>query len=121
MYRSQTKLIILFLSSLTLLSCSGTRAYRTQEVLINKNEIYNVAVGERTSLNELYLQLKKLIDKVTKNSHSKLNYRDFREGDVRHSQADISKISNLLSFKPTHRINEGLAETINWHFQRIKK
>jgi len=39
-YRSQTKLIILFLSSLTLLSCSGTRAYRTQEVLINKNEIY---------------------------------------------------------------------------------
>ena len=85
------------------------------------NTIYNVAVGDRTSLNELYLQLKKLIDKITKIPHSKLNYRDFREGDVRHSQADISKISDLLSFKPTHRINAGLAETVNWHLQRIKK
>jgi UDP-N-acetylglucosamine 4-epimerase len=85
------------------------------------NNIYNVALGDRTSLNELYIQLKKLIDKVTKISHSKLNYRDFREGDVRHSQADISKISDLLSFKPTHRINAGLAETVNWHFKRMKK
>jgi len=82
------------------------------------NQIYNVAVGDRTSLNDLYMKLKILIDKTTNTLHSKVNYRDFRDGDVRHSQADISKISNLLSFNPTHRIDEGLFETVKWHFTR---
>ena len=79
------------------------------------NNIYNVAVGERTSLNDLYDLIKKHLYKITKNSHSKLQYRDFREGDVRHSLADISKASKLLGYKPKYRVKSGIKLTIDWH------
>jgi len=79
------------------------------------NNIYNVAVGERTSLNELYDLIKKRLYKITKNSHSKLQYRDFREGDVRHSLADISKASKLLGYKPKYRVKSSIKLTIDWH------
>ncbi len=79
------------------------------------NQVYNVAVGDRTTLNELFAQLKRLLSEIDpKISHASANYADFRSGDVRHSQADITKAITLLGYKPTHRINDGLSETVKW-------
>ena len=85
------------------------------------NNIYNIAVGDRTSLNDLYSSLRKLIYKKNKIEHSRLIYRDFREGDVMHSQADISKAKNLLGYRPTHRVEAGLKNTVDWHANNINK
>ncbi len=82
------------------------------------NNIYNVAVGDRTSLNELYKILQELIFKYNKISHEKLKYRDFREGDVRHSQADISKAKNLLGYNPVFKVRDGLEKTVRWHIEK---
>ena len=49
------------------------------------------------------------------------SYRDFRAGDVRHSLADISKAAELLGYAPTHRINEGLAEAMDWYVEDLSK
>jgi UDP-N-acetylglucosamine 4-epimerase len=80
------------------------------------NQIYNIALNERTSLNQLYETLRSLL--LAQFPHLKVHhpqYGDFREGDVRHSQADISKAIKLLGFQPTHRVSEGLGESINWY------
>jgi len=83
------------------------------------NQIYNVALNERTSLNELY---EKILDRVILNEPSvsrlKPIYRDFRDGDVLHSQADISKARMLLQYEPSHNISEGLDEAMNWYINR---
>jgi len=82
------------------------------------NQVYNVAVGERISLNQLFEliriglerqcpQLKKL----------RAIHQDFRAGDIKHSQADISKAKNLLGYEPSHRINEGLDITLQWYLK----
>ena len=80
------------------------------------NQVYNVAVGDRTTLNELFKCIhSSLADQVA--NFPKLNptYNDFRDGDVRHSQADISKANNLLAYSPTHRLKEGIDSTVRWH------
>jgi UDP-N-acetylglucosamine 4-epimerase len=87
------------------------------------NQVYNVALNERTSLNELYEMLRSELAESLPWLHAHRPQRGpFREGDVRHSQADISKAATLLGFAPTHRIREGLRETIGWyqkHFAAI--
>ena len=82
------------------------------------NNIYNIAVGDRTSLNELYKSLQGLIHKKSKTQHSKLIYRDFREGDVKHSQADISKAKKLLGYRPAYKVKIGLQKTVDWHVDK---
>jgi UDP-N-acetylglucosamine 4-epimerase len=85
-----------------------------------KNQVYNVALGERTTLNELY---KILVDSLLQHRSIKVTeptYRDFREGDVRHSMADISKIGRLLSYQPSHRISEGIKTAMAWYVSGIK-
>ena len=82
------------------------------------NNIYNIAVGDRTSLNELYKSLQGLIHKKSKTQHSKLIYRDFREGDVKHSQADISKAKKLLGYRPAYKVKIGLQRTVDWHVDK---
>jgi len=84
------------------------------------NNIYNIAVGDRTSLNQLYETLRLEIKKKINLDHTRLTYRDFREGDVRHSQADISKANEFLGYKPSHNITKGLKETVNWHLNKNK-
>jgi len=82
------------------------------------NQVYNVAVGGRTTLNSLYTELHSLL--LPRYPHLegvKPSYRDFRSGDVKHSLADIGKSSSLLGYKPTHRIREGLEETVNWYIE----
>ncbi|AZT84521.1 Vi polysaccharide biosynthesis UDP-N-acetylglucosaminuronic acid C-4 epimerase TviC [Marinobacter sp. NP-4(2019)] len=80
-----------------------------------KNEVYNVAVGDRTTLNTLIDSLK---DALAGNDVVYLKapvYRDFREGDVRHSQADISKAASKLGYAPEFRIGEGIARAMPWY------
>lgn len=91
---------------------------QNQEAL---NQVYNVALGDRTSLNELFQYLHDtlkniLIAKEVRQSITPLpTYRDFREGDVYHSQADISKAQRLLAYRPTHHINKGIELAIPWY------
>ena len=86
------------------------------------NQIYNVAVGDRTSLNQLYFHLRdNLIDDFTHLVGAQPVYRDFRAGDVRHSLADISKGMSLLGYQPTHRIAEGLKEAMVWYTGHLSK
>ena len=84
------------------------------------NQVYNVALNERTSLNQLYEMIRSLLVKEFPylNKH-KPEYVDFREGDVRHSQADISKAARLLGYKPTHRIDKGLKQALDWYIANV--
>lgn len=85
------------------------------------NQVYNAAVGYRTSLNQLYDQLHfNLLPNYLSLRDFKPVYRDFRAADVRHSQADISKAIKLLGYKPTHRIEEGLKLAMNWYLQHLR-
>ena len=69
------------------------------------NQVYNVAVAERTTLNELFeLERALLMEHFPRVRECRPRYREFREGDVRHSQADISKARKLLGYAPTHRV-----------------
>ena len=80
------------------------------------NQVYNVAVGDQTSLNQLYLFLRDhLTEYFPYLSEAKPIYRNFRSGDVRHSLADISKGSKLLGYEPTHRVGDGLREAMVWY------
>ena len=80
------------------------------------NQVYNVAVGDKTSLNQLYFHLRDNLVKHFPNlKDSQPLYRDFRAGDVRHSLADINKGKRLLGYAPSHRVCEGLKEAMNWY------
>jgi UDP-N-acetylglucosamine 4-epimerase len=80
------------------------------------NQVYNVAVGDRTTLNELYAQLKaNLLPLYAHLADATPVYRDFRAGDVRHSLADISKAATRLGYAPTQRIGQGLELAMPWY------
>ena len=77
--------------------------------------MYNVAVGERTSLSELYLLIKESLAKHGVSVDSELAYSAFRVGDVRHSLASIDKARNFLGYSPSHNVEQGLAEAMAWY------
>ena len=80
------------------------------------NQVFNVAVGDRTTLNELYAQLhSNLLPCYPHLQGTQPLYRDFRTGDVRHSLADISKAAARLGYLPTQRIGQGLALAMPWY------
>jgi UDP-N-acetylglucosamine 4-epimerase len=82
------------------------------------NQVYNVAVGERTSLNDLYHEIhQQLLPRYSHLAEAKPIYCDFRSGDVRHSLANISKAGSLLGYTPTCRLRDGLAEAVVWYIQ----
>ena len=85
-------------------------------------EIYNVAVGKRTTLNELYFIIR---DALAEDNPELRNlepvYRDERPGDVKHSLADISKITAALGYAPTHDVAAGLAESLAWYRRSMSR
>ncbi len=84
------------------------------------NQVYNVAVGQRTSLNELFERLRMMLaPRFAHLAGFKPVYRDFRAGDVRHSLADISKASRCLGYEPTHTIGDGLSEAMEWYLAHL--
>jgi UDP-N-acetylglucosamine/UDP-N-acetylgalactosamine 4-epimerase len=81
-----------------------------------KNQIYNVAVGHRTTLNQLFNTIQeKIINRILDQNKVEIEYRDFRAGDVRHSQADISKAKTLLGYEPSHAVDQGLEDSMDWY------
>jgi UDP-N-acetylglucosamine 4-epimerase len=78
------------------------------------NEVYNIAVGENTSLNRLLEILRMLLQKDFQPV-----YRPFRAGDVRHSLADISLARERLGYAPTHSLTSGLREARSWYVNRF--
>lgn len=80
-----------------------------------KDEVYNVAVGDRTTLNELYKSIQLALQENDIEATSAPIFQDFRAGDVRHSQADVSKAVNNLGYAPEYRILEGIAKAMPWY------
>lgn len=83
------------------------------------NQIYNVAVGERTTLNDLFRLIRDgLVPHVPTAAAARPAYREFRAGDVRHSLADVSKAARLLGYAPTHTLAQGIDQAIQWYLAR---
>lgn len=80
-----------------------------------KNQVYNVAVGDRTTLNDLFNAIKAALNENGVIYTKEPVYREFRVGDVRHSQASIAKIQNLLRYKPQFSIQQGIQKAILWY------
>lgn len=85
-----------------------------------KNEVYNVAVGGRTTLNTLFNALTESLSDNGVNYSQDPIYQDFRKGDVRHSQADIGKIENALGYSPKFSIMQGIKKAMPWYVQFLK-
>jgi len=81
------------------------------------NQVYNVAVDDRTTLNRLFQMLRDAIAVTIPGVSAVTPKRlDFRPGDVRHSQADIGKARRLLGYAPTHRLADGIRSSLPWYF-----
>jgi len=84
------------------------------------DQIYNVALNDRTSLNKLYHMIEdRLIQRTVGLEKKEPIYRDFRAGDVRHSQANIDKAQALLNYQPKYKVSEGMDETIDWYVSSL--
>lgn len=85
------------------------------------NQVYNVAYGARTTLNELYGEIReRLARRHPRIAEARPDYHDFRAGDVRHSQADISKAVSLLGYAPSHDLQSGLDVTTEWFLDELE-
>ncbi|RUM40111.1 MAG: Vi polysaccharide biosynthesis UDP-N-acetylglucosaminuronic acid C-4 epimerase TviC [Desulfobulbus sp.] len=84
------------------------------------DQVYNVAFGERTTLNELYALIKdRVVDTFPHAKKANPVYRDFRAGDVRHSLADISKASELIGYTPQYSVQKGLDKAAQWYISKF--
>ena len=85
------------------------------------NQIYNAAVGDRTTLTQLVNSLRKYLTKFdTEIANIKIIYGPQRVGDIPHSQASIDKANQLLNYKPTHGFEAGLKEAVEWYWEKFK-
>ncbi|WP_419765667.1 MAG: SDR family oxidoreductase [Arcobacter sp.] len=83
---------------------------------------YNTAAAGRETLNNLFFAIKNGLEEKLPNLKIKnVIYRDFRAGDIRHSNANIDQAKVLLGYEPTHRLKEGLEESLEWYINNIKK
>lgn len=84
------------------------------------NQVYNVAVGDRTTLNQLFNAIKSALADNGVTYEQEPTYRDFRPGDVRHSQADVSKANSLLGYEPQFNISKGIDQAMDWYVSSLK-
>ena len=82
-----------------------------------KNQVYNVAVGDRTTLNDLFNAIKAALNENGVTYTKEPVYRDFRVGDVRHSQANVEKIKKLLDYDPKFLIFQGIKKAMPWYIE----
>ncbi|MCU7890769.1 MAG: Vi polysaccharide biosynthesis UDP-N-acetylglucosaminuronic acid C-4 epimerase TviC [Candidatus Thiodiazotropha sp. (ex Ustalcina ferruginea)] len=86
------------------------------------NQVYNIAVGDRTTLNQLFTKIRDILaGNFSYLSDISPTYRDFRAGDVRHSLANIGKANQLLGYQPTHNIDQGLGEAMSWYVDDLTR
>ena len=83
----------------------------------SRNQVYNIAVGESTTLLELYDLIKRFLAESGVTQESRIMHSDFRVGDVRHSLASIDKAKNLLGYIPSHNVEQGLKESMAWYYK----
>jgi len=85
------------------------------------SEVFNVAAGERTTLNQLFAALAEAIaPMIAPRPIAPPVFRDFRPGDVRHSLADIGHAARTIGYAPTHGFGEGLAEALDWYARKSR-
>jgi len=85
------------------------------------NTVYNTAVGDRTTLNDLINYLKKYLSEYDeKIANIDIVHGSNRIGDIPHSLASIEKAQRLLKYQPTHRIDKGLKEAVKWYWENLK-
>lgn len=82
-----------------------------------KNQVYNVAVGDRTTLNDLFNAIKTALNENGVIYTKKPIYQNFRVGDVRHSQASIDKIKHLLGYQAYFPIKDGIEIAMTWYVE----
>ncbi len=85
-----------------------------------KNQVYNVAVGDRTTLNDLFKAIRTALNENGVTYNKEPVYRDFRVGDVRHSQASVEKIKSLLGYQPQFVIAKGINQAMHWYINFSK-
>lgn len=83
------------------------------------NQVYNVAVGDRTTLNKLFNAIKSALADNGVIYEQEPTYRDFRPGDVRHSQANVNKAKSLLGYEPKFNISQGIDEAMAWYVNSL--
>jgi len=84
-------------------------------------QAYNTAAGGRETLNNLFKAIKNGLESNVENLQiPKPIYRDFRAGDIRHSNANIDKAKTIIDYNPTHTLEEGLVESIEWYVENLK-
>ncbi len=84
-------------------------------------EVFNAGIGGRLTLNELYDSINKELEKNLDGFVAKKAiYRDFRVGDIRHSNANIDKLKKATGYEPTYDIDRGLSESIKWYIENLK-
>lgn len=86
-----------------------------------RNQVYNVAVGGRTTLNQLFEALKLALAANGLTYDHSPTYRDFRAGDVRHSQADVGKARRLLGYEPEFDISGGIYAAMPWYVRFLSQ
>ena len=84
-----------------------------------KNQVYNVAVSQQTTLNDLFYTLKKSLSSNGINYQISPVYRDFRLGDVKHSLADISKACDALGYNPEYNMVDGIKKVMPWYIKNV--
>ena len=83
-------------------------------------EVFNAGIGGRLTLNDLYNSInRELEENLDGFKTKKAIYRDFRAGDIRHSNANIDKLKNATGYEPTHDIDKGLNESIKWYIENL--
>ena len=92
----------------------------TTPTAAGRHEIFNVAVGDRTTLNALFQLLREKLAASGLLCDDEPTYRDFRAGDVRHSQASIAKARQLLGYVPTHRLADGISAAMPWYVGQLE-
>lgn len=89
----------------------------TTENAESRNQVYNVAVGDRTNLNTLFALMRDNLAAHGVRADTQPVYRDFRSGDVHHSQADLTKSNRLLGYQPVFNITAGIANAMPWYIR----
>ncbi len=83
---------------------------------------FNVAYGERTTLNQLFDLIREQVARVRPSARDvQPVYRDFRPGDVRHSLADLGKARRVLGYAPEYSIRDGLERAATWYLASVSK
>jgi UDP-N-acetylglucosamine 4-epimerase len=84
------------------------------------NEVYNVAFGESSTLNELFFEIRDNLSSYDRNiGKLEPNYGPFRKGDIPHSLASIDKAKELLGYNPQFSLKKGLKETVKWYWENV--